>query len=563
MKKRNKMLTYAFVSAFTGSYLASNNCFANNQTLELLWNKDISESGYESFSSIIKTNDGGFAVVGEVDLKGEQSISRGDAILIKYNSNGEKQWQATIEGDDTDLFYDIVESKNGDFYAIGKSFSSDVIVNPNGYSNAIIAKYNANGENIWIKSVSDNGKQVNYNAIVEYEDNKFALVGEKNNDNGLRTGFLTTFESNGIIQNYNFLEDNYQIEVKNIIKTSDNKLVIVGNSVENSVSYPYISMFDTNGNKQWSYNITDLNTRGAFTSVVEDKNNNLIVTGYNLTTDSNALMMVIDKSGKLVDNRITVNNELQSYSSVLINSKNEILAIGNTKLSENQSALEDSKIVIDTYSDEYSKKSSHSLYPTLKNQISNGAIITSSDEMILVGESFNKVNSAQAKCNVASVDMPPECIHSDASIIKINYKEKEVEVCTITTKPTINAVDKVINKGEKFEPLKDITATDAEKNDITSKIEVVSNTVDVNKEGEYTVKYKVEDKCGNISEKEIKVTVVEKKVESTTDEVVDNNSNNNTNTEKPQTGDNTIVYAGLSLISSFSLLNFKSKKNNK
>lgn len=562
MNKKNKILSYALISAFTGSYLATSNSFAENKSLEILWSKDISESGYESFNSLIQTKDGGFAVVGEVDLKGEQAVSRGDAILVKYDSNGNKQWQSTIEGDDTDLFYDVVESKDGDFYAIGKSFSTDVFVNPDGHSNAIIAKYDANGNEVWVKAVHDNGRQINYNSVVEFEDNKFALVGEKSN-NGVRTGFLTTFESDGVVTNYDFIEDDSrQTEIKEVIKTSENKLVVIGGSLENGVSYPYITMFDTKGNKEWSYSThSDLNNnisiiKGAFLSVVEDKNGNLIVGGYSLDSESNALMMVFNKSGQLINNIKNVNAELESYSSVLINSKNEILAIGQAKLLDKQSVLDNSKIIIDNYSVNYSKKSSDSLYPTLKNVLSNDAIITSSDEIILVGESFNKVETTEAKCKVTPVDMPDECIHSDASILKVKYKE--VEVCTITDKPEIKAENVVAYKGEKFEPLKNVTAVDAEKNDITSKIEVVSNNVNIEKEGEYTVKYKVEDKCGNISEKEIKVTITEKKVESATDEVVDKTP---ANTEKPQTGDNILVYASLSLVSSLSLL--KSKNKNK
>ena len=564
MNKKNKILSYVLISTFTGGYLASINSFAKNQSLEILWNKDIAESGYESFNSIIQTKDGGFVVVGEVDLKGEQAVSRGDAIIIKYDSNGKKQWQNTIEGDDTDLFYDVVESRNGDFYVIGKSFSTDVFDNPDGYSNAIVVKYDSNGNEVAVKAIHDNGKQINYNSIIEFEDNKFILVGEKNN-NGVRTGFLTTFELTGDNASYNFIaiEDNSrQTEIKEVIKTSENKLVVIGSSLENGVSYPYISMLDTNGNKEWSYstysdlNNNILNTRGAFTTIVEDKNGNLIVGGYSLDSESNALMMVFNKSGQLINNIKNVNAELKSYSSVLINSKNEILAIGQAKLLDKQSVLDNSKIIIDNYSVNYSKKSSDSLYPALKNVLSNDAIITSSDEIILAGESFNKVETTESKCKVTPVDMPDECIHSDASILKVKYKE--AEVCTITDKPEIKAENVVAYKGEKFEPLKNVTAVDAEKNDITSKIEVVSNNVNIEKEGEYTVKYKVEDKCGNISEKEIKVTITEKKVESATDEVVDKTPSK---TEKPQTGDNILAYASLSLVSSLSLL--KSKNKNK
>ena len=76
--------------------------------------------------------------------------------------------------------------------------------------------------------------------------------------------------------------------------------------------------------------------------------------------------------------------------------------------------------------------------------------------------------------------------------------------------PVINANDLAINLGEKFNPLKGVTATDKEDGDLTSKIKVVENIVDVNKASEYKVIYSVTDKKGATTTKDIKVTVKEK-----------------------------------------------------
>lgn len=77
--------------------------------------------------------------------------------------------------------------------------------------------------------------------------------------------------------------------------------------------------------------------------------------------------------------------------------------------------------------------------------------------------------------------------------------------------PTINANDKTITVGDKFDPLKDVTATDKEDGDITLKSEnVIENGVDTTKAGTYKVTYKVTDSKGASTTKTIKVTVVEK-----------------------------------------------------
>lgn len=96
-----------------------------------------------------------------------------------------------------------------------------------------------------------------------------------------------------------------------------------------------------------------------------------------------------------------------------------------------------------------------------------------------------------------------------------NYEtiEVEIEVEVVPTPvelnhvPTIHASDKTITVGDKFDPLKGVTANDNEDGDLTSKIKVIKNTVDTKKAGTYNVTYKVADSQGASVTKTIKVTV--------------------------------------------------------
>ena len=79
------------------------------------------------------------------------------------------------------------------------------------------------------------------------------------------------------------------------------------------------------------------------------------------------------------------------------------------------------------------------------------------------------------------------------------------------TPPVINATDKTIMEKDSFNPKKDVTAYDTEDGDITSKIEVVENTVNINTPGTYKVTYKVTDSKNESITKTIIVTVKENK----------------------------------------------------
>ena len=109
-----------------------------------------------------------------------------------------------------------------------------------------------------------------------------------------------------------------------------------------------------------------------------------------------------------------------------------------------------------------------------------------------------------------------------AGIYKVVYKvtdskgasaTKEIKVTVnpkftiINRVPVINAEDVVINTGDDFNPMLNVTANDHEDGDLTDKVEIIENTVDTTNAGEYKVVYKVTDSKGASATKEIKVTV--------------------------------------------------------
>lgn len=73
--------------------------------------------------------------------------------------------------------------------------------------------------------------------------------------------------------------------------------------------------------------------------------------------------------------------------------------------------------------------------------------------------------------------------------------------------PVINAENKVIEKGEPFNPLEGVTAHDEEDGDLTSKIIIKSNTVNTNVVGKYFITYSVEDSHKGVATKDIEVEV--------------------------------------------------------
>ena len=154
-----------------------------------------------------------------------------------------------------------------------------------------------------------------------------------------------------------------------------------------------------------------------------------------------------------------------------------------------------------------------------------------------------------------------------------NYQaiEVEIEVEVVPTPvelnhvPTINASDKTITVGDKFDPMKDVTANDNEDGDLTSKIKVIHNTVDTKKAGTYEVTYQVADSQGGSVTKTIKVTVKAVPVNPDTDRPNTNKPGNDKGSV--ETGDRNnlllweVMLIGSSILLLYSLYRKKRKTN--
>ncbi|EQC0658181.1 immunoglobulin-like domain-containing protein [Listeria monocytogenes] len=74
--------------------------------------------------------------------------------------------------------------------------------------------------------------------------------------------------------------------------------------------------------------------------------------------------------------------------------------------------------------------------------------------------------------------------------------------------PFLYADNQTIHIGSNFNPYRYATAMDEEDGDLTSSVQVVSNNVNPDKEGSYSVTYKVTDSAGKVVERSIAIEVV-------------------------------------------------------
>lgn len=155
----------------------------------------------------------------------------------------------------------------------------------------------------------------------------------------------------------------------------------------------------------------------------------------------------------------------------------------------------------------------------------NLPIITAKDLTVFVGDTLDvkkdvKVTDAEDGDLTSSLSIKENTVNlQKAGEYKVVYQVKDSggNVVTKTIKvvvkenssPVITAQNVRIKLNEVFDPTKNVRASDAEDGNLTSKIKVVTNTVDSTKEGVYKVVYEVQDSHSKKVTKEIKVEVVQ------------------------------------------------------
>jgi len=154
---------------------------------DLQWEKNFGFSGRDIAYEAFQTNDGGYFIVGELDVtasEGEGNTGRssrhagGNFWGIKLANNGDFLWSRFFGGTFTDTPFSAIENDQGDFIIVGFSDSTDLDVTNNiGADDFWVVKISALGELIWQKNFGGTQIDIAY-SITKSQDNTYIIVGE-------------------------------------------------------------------------------------------------------------------------------------------------------------------------------------------------------------------------------------------------------------------------------------------------------------------------------------------------------------------------------------------------
>ncbi len=262
----------------------------------VMWEKDIYNTKERKIDKIKDSaidNSGNLYVLvkGDMHFIGNKGCMKSEAIIIKFDNNGNEIWSRSILG--CVILESLIVDQNGNSYAVGYKHNYPKV-------NAIIAKMSSSGKVLWNKYFNKNTKDKFNGVAIDSSGNLYAVGYTKIYKDGVN------IESNALLVKY-----------------------------------------DTNGKKLWDKTFGG-SDHEEFNGIAIDKNDQLYTVGYTSSSDSgitnkpkgiDALLVKYDIYGnKLWDKTINEKNyKYEEFNNISIDKDGDLYAIGFT--SPNSSGL--------------------------------------------------------------------------------------------------------------------------------------------------------------------------------------------------------------------------------
>lgn len=207
------------------------------------WQKALGGPGNEGANSIVRTDDGGYALAGLCTTNGGNVTNTHGALdfwVVKLSSSGTLQWQKAFGGSGVDYALNIKQTGDQGYVVVGASGSNSGDVTGNhGDADCWVIKLNAAGDLEWQRSLggsaSDEGE-----CILQTLDGGYIIVGSSDSNDGDVSGnhgsgdvWLIRLGQDGTLI-WQRIFGGSGIDVgRVIIETGDGGYVLAGNSDSN------------------------------------------------------------------------------------------------------------------------------------------------------------------------------------------------------------------------------------------------------------------------------------------------------------------------------------------
>ena len=266
--------------------------YSGNKLWEKTSNSKVHEIKSIDLDSVGNIYIGGISA--STDYEGESNNGSLDGLLTKFNKNGGYQWSRLIGTSFEDRVADLTVDSNDKVVLVGMTYGKlgDSTVGNTGWGDAYVAKYDGNGNQIWLKQYGTTDNDFSLSLVLDNENNIFIAglvegnrgtgktISEESVGFGMMHAFVTKFTTNGDKKWIKHFGTESETDYGSDIDiNSENKIFLVGQTQSNLDNATFLVSETSTANTfitQWSED-------GVIQSTQNSINNHTVATGGNLT----------------------------------------------------------------------------------------------------------------------------------------------------------------------------------------------------------------------------------------------------------------------------------------
>jgi hypothetical protein len=290
----------------------------------MVWQKIVRSSSVNYASSIIRTPDNGYIIVGNTDIRdGDTSGTKGgkDAMIVKLDSSGSVAWQKMLGGSKDDEATSVTATLDGNFVMAGSTSSNDGDVltgHKDGHTVAWIVKFNNKGRILWQKTLGTGEYDTTGTpaSIAVTSDGGYMVAGNTYNryegvrSHGVYDIWLVKLKSKGSVVWQKILGGTSNDNAESLMTTGDGGYVLTGSTGSNdgevSANHGYydawVVRLDSSGGIVWQKTLGGPNMdHGRY--ITRSGDSGYLVAGFTIlpgTIDYDAWIVKLDEKGNML-----------------------------------------------------------------------------------------------------------------------------------------------------------------------------------------------------------------------------------------------------------------------
>ncbi|MFW9777737.1 MAG: hypothetical protein ACFFE8_02705 [Candidatus Heimdallarchaeota archaeon] len=254
-------LTESYGLGFDDLWLIKTNAIGQSE-----WNKTFGGVDDERAGSVVQTTDGGFLIAGRTNSFGAGGL---DVWMVKTDTNGKHEWNKTYGGTEDDFANSVIQTADGGLALVGTTRSSGA-----GSDDMWLVKTNASGVIEWDKTFGGGAADTGI-SLIQTADGGFALVGVlRSSDAGIKPDnmWLVKTNANGEVEwDKDFGGTSFDRSLS-VIQAADGGYVLVGESDSYGAGLgdAILLKTDASGQQEWNNTIGGVDADLASSGIQTD-----------------------------------------------------------------------------------------------------------------------------------------------------------------------------------------------------------------------------------------------------------------------------------------------------